>query len=165
MMQLLRPGFYVGQAFEIDEGMLTALKIKALCIDLDDTLMATGSCDIAEGYLRWLSNLKTQGFKMMICSNGTKARVARSAAILELEALAKAGKPSPYAFWQVFKHLGSSAQETLVIGDQLFTDILGAHLVGAPSALVTPLSPGRWHTRVIRKLEHHILKNEARSFK
>jgi len=87
------------------------------------------------------------------------AQLERERADLGVRAFALSGKPFGFAFRRALRALGSEARHTAMVGDQLFTDVLGANCAGMISILVTPLSPGRHaHTRAARQLERWVLK-------
>jgi hypothetical protein len=76
-----------------------------------------------------------------------------------VEGLALVGKPFSFAFARGLRRLKMSPSETAMVGDQLFTDVLGANLAGILSILVRPLTAGLLpHTRLTRRLEDLILK-------
>lgn len=136
--------------------------IRAVMVDLDDTLVASNSPDITSSFHDWVVGLKTAGVPLLILSNGHPQRVRQWSQTLEVPGLALVGKPFWFAFRRGLALLGTKAHETAMVGDQLFTDVLGANLAGLVSVLVTPLSPGSLpHTRAARKLEAAILKRRS----
>jgi uncharacterized protein len=104
------------------------------------------------------------GLGVAILSNGTLARVADLGATLGVPAIALAGKPFGFGFRRAMRHAGHHRRGTAMVGDQLFTDVLGARWAGMTSVLVTPLTPGRHaHTRVARRLERWVLAGGDRA--
>jgi uncharacterized protein len=156
---MLRPDAVVASVTEVTPDFLHARGVRAVMVDLDDTLLASGS-DLLEPLFRaWLETLRGAGVPVVILSNGTQTRVARWAQELGVVGLPLMGKPLARAFRQGLAELGTPAHETAMVGDQLFTDVLGANLVGMVSILVTPLSPGKLlHTRALRRLERVLLR-------
>jgi len=155
---LLRPDAIVSAVTDVTPAFLTQRGVRAVMVDLDDTLVASTSEVLEPPFRAWLETLREAGISVLILSNGERARVARWAEELEVVGLALVGKPLLPAFWRGLKALGARPRETAMIGDQLFTDVLGANLAGMTSVLVTPLSPGKlFHTRVLRSLEKRIL--------
>ncbi len=150
---MLKPTLQVKDVLEVNPRLLSSLGVQAICIDLDDTLVASNKQTIDARYKSWVEELKTANFSILILSNGSIARVRTWSQTLNIKGLSLVGKPLPFAFYRAFKHLGTPPAKTVVIGDQIFTDVLGANLVGAKSILVNPLSPGKRHTRILRKLE------------
>ncbi len=156
---MLRPDAVVTSVTEVTPDFLHTLGVRAVLVDLDDTLLAAGS-DLLEPLFKvWLESLRSAQVPVVILSNGTHARVTRWAQELGLEGLHLTGKPRGRAFRRGLDKLGTPAAETAMVGDQLFTDVLGANLAGMVSVLVTPLSPGKLlHTRVLRQLEKLLLR-------
>lgn len=128
-------------------------------VDLDDTLIASNSSEIGNDTRRWLAELRDNGLPVLLLSNGERGRVERCCDDLGIEGFHLAGKPFWWAFRRGLARLGRSPEETAMIGDQLFTDVLGANLTGMLSVLVRPLTPGKHiHTRAVRHLERRILR-------
>ena len=159
---MLRPDAVVTSVTEVTPDFLHALGVRAVLVDLDDTLLAAGSDLLEPLFTVWLESLRLAQIPVAILSNGAHARVVRWAAELGLEGLPLTGKPRGRAFRRGLEKLGTPARETAMVGDQLFTDVLGANRAGMVSVLVTPLSPGKLpHTRVLRHLEALLLKRFA----
>lgn len=161
---MFRPKLIVQGASELTPTVLGRCGVRAVMVDLDDTLVAVGG-HVLEPHLRsWLESLQAAYIPVLILSNGEKRRVARWSDTLGVPALGLCGKPFAFAFRRGLRLLGTSAGETAMVGDQLFTDVLGANLAGMVSILVTPLSGGGLpHTRAARGLERLILKNVRRN--
>jgi HAD superfamily phosphatase (TIGR01668 family) len=87
-------------------------------------------------------------------SNNFSERVAAVGAALDVPTVANALKPLPFGFLRALRMLGTARRETVVIGDQLFTDVLGAKVLGLHAVLTEPLVPKDFPlTRVLRLLE------------
>ena len=140
--------------------MLAAHGVTSLLVDLDDTLIPASSDEPAHGVFEWLDDLKAAGLAVAILSNGRRDRVARFAELADVPALALAGKPFARAFRRARALLGSPEPATMaMVGDQLFTDVVGARRAGMVSILIRPLSKGKLpHTRIARHLERMFLK-------
>ncbi len=161
---MLRPDVTVDAVHVVTAPWLQARGLQGLLVDLDDTLLSSSDeSPLDPRSEAWFNSLREAGIPVVILSNGEPARVAALAAQLGVEGLALAGKPFPIAFRRALRRLGVPADRTAMIGDQLFTDVLGANLAGMTSVLVTPLSAGKLpHTRVARMLERWILKGGGR---
>lgn len=139
--------------------------IRAVMVDLDDTLVASNSLDITSSFRDWVASLKEADVPLLILSNGHPQRVRQWSQTLDVPGLALVGKPFGFGFRRGLRLLGSQAHETAMVGDQLFTDVLGANLAGLVSVLVTPLSAGGLpHTRAARKLEAALLRRSEWPF-
>ena len=156
---VLRPTLLVETAADVDGDLLRSHGIRGVMVDLDDTLLASHEDDIPGANATWIRGLRDDGFRIVLLSNGEPARVARLAEVLDVPAFSLSGKPFPLAFRRGLSALDLPAGEVAMIGDQLFTDVVGANLAGMTSILVRPLSAGKWpHTRLARHLERLILR-------
>lgn len=159
-MNVFRPHEYYTSICEINLDRLKSEGREALIIDLDETLIPKDLEKFPPEILLWIRSAKEKGFKICITSNSfRKNRVKRLAQILSLPFLALALKPLPKAFKTALSTLGSSKENTVMIGDQLFTDILGANLYGIKSIFVKPLTPEKFILRKwMRNLEELFFK-------
>lgn len=156
---ILRPDAVVASVTAVTPEFLRERGVRAVLVDLDDTLLAAGSEDLEPHFKGWLELLRRADVPVVILSNGSQRRVARWARELDVVGLPLMGKPLRHAFARGLLQLGTPARETAMVGDQLFTDVLGANLAGMVSILVAPLSPGKLlHTRALRRLERIVLK-------
>lgn len=156
----LRPDVRAQSVSEVTPESLRARGIDGVLVDLDDTLMSSSASEPALGVLDWLTSLKSAGIGVAILSNGQRDRVAAFARLAGVPAIAMAGKPFASSFRRGLELLGQPpVARTAMIGDQLFTDVLGAKRAGLTTILVRPLSKGKLpHTRLARRLERMLLK-------
>lgn len=139
-MPLLWPTVSVHKITDITAEQLRAMGIKALILDADDTLSGHGEQALFPGVEEWLATMRASGCAMLIASNNFKKRVEPFAKKIGLPFISMALKPLPVGLWRSVRRLGAGRRETAMIGDQIFTDILGANLAGLRSFLVTPES-------------------------
>ena len=125
--------------FEITPNYLTAAGIRAVVLDIDNTLVTYGMPEPTEEIRQWIDSLRTADIAVSLASNNGKERVERFNATLGVFATYKSGKPSPRAVLATCDHFGITPTNTAVIGDQIFTDILCARRAGALAILVSPL--------------------------
>lgn len=159
-MNLLYPKFYLKNVKEIDIELLRNNNIKGLILDVDNTLIDVDK-KLLEGADEWCKNLKDQGIKICILSNTSHKEKAQDVADkLEIPFINFAKKPFKKGFYQAKELLGlERAEEIAVVGDQLFTDILGANRVGMIPILVKPVDDrDLWHTKIKRPLENMLIK-------
>jgi len=160
---VVRPDVQVETVADVTPGLLQELGIRGVLVDLDDTLVASNAETLSASAEAWLQDLLTAGLKVAILSNGERKRVRRLAERFGLPAFALVGKPFWFAFRRGLRALGTPAHATAMVGDQLFTDVLGANCAGLTSILVRPLTPGKLpHTRLARRLERRILTGGTR---
>jgi HAD superfamily phosphatase (TIGR01668 family) len=161
---LLRPTRLAEAIWEVDLDWLAGRGIRGLVLDLDNTLVDWQDTRVRPEVRGWLETARARGLGLCLASNAMRSgRVARMARELGLMPVAHAGKPFPAAFRRAMAALGTPASATCVIGDQLFTDMLGANWLGMTTVLVKPLgrreSP---HTRLIRLIERPMRRRWAR---
>jgi len=155
---MLRPDLHVASVTDVAVDWLRARGVRGLLIDADDTLVVRDAGPLGTEVRAWLAAVQAAGIGVALLSNGTPKRIAELAADLGVPAFALAGKPFGFAFRRGLRALGTEPAHTAMVGDQLFTDVLGANCAGLISILVTPLSPGRHaHTRAARRLERWVL--------
>lgn len=156
----IRPDLRAQSVSEVTPESLRSRGIEGVLVDLDDTLISSSATEPAQGVLEWLASLKAAGIAVAILSNGQRDRVAELAARAGVPGIAMAGKPFAWSFRRGLDLLGQPlVTRTAMIGDQLFTDVLGAKRAGLFTILVRPLSKGKLpHTRLARRLERMLLK-------
>lgn len=161
---MFAPDLHVTSVAQIDLAWLQARGVKGVLIDADDTLVPGDDGPVEPAALAWIDELRSAGLRVAILSNGTWGRIATLGQRLGLPAFAMAGKPFGFAFRRGLAALGTTPATTAMVGDQLFTDVLGARCAGLTSVLVAPLTPGRHaHTRVARRLERWVLAGGDRA--
>jgi len=138
---------------------LVKLKIKGLIIDVDNTITEWNSPELKQEVYDWFSQLKARNIRACIASNNSQARVIGIAKSLGIPAISKAGKPRRRSFLQAMQAINTLPEATAVIGDQLFTDILGGKRLGLYTILVKPINSKEFvGTRLMRQLEKIVLK-------
>jgi hypothetical protein len=159
VIKSLYPNKFVKTVYDIDCLDLKALGIRGLILDLDNTIIPRNSSVATDELKEWLKMLETEGLRACIVSNNWKQRVSSIAEQVELPLVARAAKPRRGAFKRAMKVLGTGKGETVVIGDQLFTDVFGGNMAGLHTILVVPMSDHEaFHTKILRRLERWIMK-------
>ncbi|NLO90284.1 MAG: YqeG family HAD IIIA-type phosphatase [Clostridia bacterium] len=154
MKGLLKPDLQVKSIFDIPLRELRKKGINSLIIDLDNTITQWNSLEISQEVFQWFEKIKHSGFKACLVSNNPGERVSLIAKALGIPSIPKAGKPRRKAFRQALKLLNSSLQETAVVGDQIFTDVLGGNRMGLYTVLVDPISSQEFiGTKIMRFFE------------
>ncbi len=124
-------------AISLDE--LTDAGVLGLIVDLDDTLVGHRQSYPDERDAAWIASAVERGIKVVIVSNNVHAWVQSVAGRLHVDFVHNALKPFPGGFGRALRLLGTKKPQTLVIGDQVFTDVLGASLLGLRTILTDPL--------------------------
>lgn len=153
------PKEYLNNILEINMDLLQKNNVKALILDVDNTLIDFYR-NILEGTEKWCEELKKQGIKMCILSNSNqKEKVEYVAKKLDLPYFNLATKPLKRGFKKAQKLLDVPNENIAVIGDQIFTDIIGANRCKMIPILVKPLAQKDiFITKLKRPLEEYIIK-------
>lgn len=153
------PDAYVASIFKIDYQALKRQGIKTLFFDLDNTIIGYDEKVLNDEQVTFLNTLKKE-FKLVIVSNTNKQRVRTAIQALDVPYVYHAKKPLKWGFKKALKMSASLKSETVLIGDQLMTDIFGAHRVGIQGILVQSVKrkSDRKITQFNRKLEKMMLK-------
>ncbi len=155
---ILYPKGYFNKVSEISIEYLKENNIKGLILDVDNTLIDYYR-NISEKTINWANMLKQNGIKMYILSNSNKKdKVKEVARKLNIENYSYfARKPLKSGFKKAKKILKLENNEIAVIGDQLFTDVLGANRVEMHSILVEPIEEKDiFVTLIKRPIENYI---------
>lgn len=138
-MAFFLPHALFHRAHDITPAYLRENGIKALILDVDNTLTGHGSQTLSPEITAWLDEMRAAGVPMMIVSNNMPRRVAPFAKSVGMEFRAFSCKPSPFGLAAACRALGVQKNEVALVGDQIFTDCLGANIHGIPMLLVEPM--------------------------
>ena len=135
--------------------------INALMLDVDNTLSTHHGTVLVDGLPEWLSKMQESGIKLIVVSNSKFKRIKPFAERIGLPFISLACKPLPFGYLKAIKRLGVGKEKVAIVGDQLFTDIIGANMLHIKSILVRPqkLESG-WSFKVRRHFERKILKDK-----
>ena len=167
-MSLLRPDDVIDSVLSVTPEFLARRGLRGLLLDLDNTLVPYGSYEeaAAAGMFHWARELRDSGIGLYLLSNATGRRAAFWLERLGFSGVGLAGKPHPRAYRRALAELGLPAHQTGMVGDQLFTDVLGGNLSGMHTILVRPIiSNALPHTRVARQLERLVLRRYGHDWK
>ncbi len=140
-MALFYPTIYRRRITDVTVERLQALGVRGVLLDVDNTLTTHDNPHLETAVTAWLEAMREAGFALTVVSNNSEERVRPFAQKIGLGYQAKAAKPLPCGYRRAAKKLGLSAKECVAIGDQIFTDILGANLAGMPCVLLEPIQP------------------------
>jgi len=159
MLERFFPDEIVDKIQDIDFNKLRSKGIKALILDIDNTLVPPFIKEADDGVIDWVKNVKDKGFELCIVSNATKKRVDRFNEKLGLKAIHRASKPMKSAFSKALDLLGFSADEVALVGEQIFTDVYGGNRMGMYTILVKPIDRREaLFVRLKRYPEKYIMK-------
>lgn len=158
-LNIFQPKLSLKNIYELTPAHLKTLKIKGIIIDFDNTLLSHKEHFVEPDIKKWLKTFQEQKFKICIVSNSYSRSKKKIAENLKIPFIWRAIKPKQKAFKQTMKMFKLSPKETAVIGDQLFTDVLGGNRLGLYTVLVAPISKNEFFgLKIVRILERFILK-------
>lgn len=135
-MKIFRPDFYLENIFSVTPDFCVNQGIKALLLDVDNTLCIFHTDYPLDGILDWIEKMQESGIKLYILSNAKGDRLKRFAEKVNLPYFYMSMKPLPFKIKKAVKNLNFKRSETALIGDQIFTDILGGNLAGTKTVLL-----------------------------
>jgi HAD superfamily phosphatase (TIGR01668 family) len=142
---------------------LAAWGIRGIIVDLDNTLVSYTEQTLAPEVAAWIAAALAADFRIVLLSNNFEERVAAIGSHLGVPTVSSALKPLPGGFLRARRALGTPRRQTVVIGDQLFTDVLGAKCAGLRAILTEPLVDRDFPlTRLLRALERLVLRRNGR---
>ena len=136
---LLTPDYMFKTFDEVTPEFLEALGIRALLIDIDNTLAPYEQPEPDDRIHQWFADLDAHGIRAALISNNHPPRVERFNKSLGLPAYPDSGKPKSSALLSAMKEMGSTPEDTAGLGDQLLTDALAAHRLDMISIIVPPI--------------------------
>lgn len=158
-MRLFKPDAYYVSVLDIDLDALRKSGVRGIVLDVDNTILPRTEREVPENLRAWVRGAVDAGFAICLLSNNWHERVVGAAELLELPFVGRALKPLPHGFVKARRQAGVRRRECVVIGDQSFTDVIGAHLAGMRALLVTPLvAQDLRHTKILRKLDRFFLR-------
>ena len=157
---MLKPNFIFKCITDISSEFLHNNNIKGLLLDVDNTMsVAHGNKTLRSGLAEWLSDMKENGIELIVLSNAKTVRARRFGDSVRLSVVGLAAKPLPFGYLKAVKALKLKRREVAIVGDQIFTDILGGRCVGVKTILLTPIKlEDGWSFKVRRYLEKGVYK-------
>lgn len=160
LLRLVTPHLCVESIRDLSAECLDRLGIKAMLLDVDCTLKRYRQEVPDESVVAWIRGLASQGIGVCLFSNGRPQRIGRVAERLGVPFVAQACKPLPWRCGAAIRCLGAKREQTAIVGDQIFADILAGRLAGLFTILVRPIHPEEepWFTRLKRPLEARLVR-------
>jgi hypothetical protein len=151
------PDAHVESVEQISAAWLKGWGVRGLVLDLDNTLVPWNTADVPGAVGAWVRSLTEAGIASCVLTNNYTRRATEVAELLKIPIIKAAFKPSPAAFRGALRVMTLPADQVAVVGDQLFTDVLGGKLVGMRAILVEPLSAREFFTtKFVRWLERPV---------
>lgn len=163
MSRFLIPDFVFDRFSDVTPAFLEKNRIGALLCDIDNTLSPYEDARPSSEVLLWAFQLSQSGVSIALISNNSAQRVEQYNSVLKVPAYADAKKPCRAPYFAAMQALGVPKARCAVLGDQLFTDVWSAQLVGIRSIVVPPIRDKKtFFFRFKRALETPFLKKYYR---
>lgn len=158
-MKVFKPHFEFEHFTDVSLDFLKEKNIHAIFSDLDSTLAAHDQLG-DDQFTKWHEQLEANGVKLIVVSNNSQGRVDRFTKPYNILGYGRCNKPVPSKIKRILGELGISSDNSIFLGDQLFTDVLCGKLLKMQTVLVKPLGEEHepWTVRWKRGLEASIKK-------
>ncbi|MED1468323.1 YqeG family HAD IIIA-type phosphatase [Bacillus salipaludis] len=140
MLKQFLPDEHVKSILDINPNELKKRGIKGIITDLDNTLVEWDRPNATPQLISWFDEMKKHNILVTIVSNNNEDRVKAFSDPLKIPFIFRARKPMGPAFQKAISQMGIKKEETVVIGDQLLTDVLGGNRSGIYTILVVPVA-------------------------
>lgn len=165
MLRIFYPKRIADSPYVIDYKELYKEGYRGIIFDIDNTLVEHGA-DASPQSISLMSKIKEIGLDICLISNNSEERVKRFNRDINVKYIYNAKKPAKKSFLKAIKLMGTTIENTVFVGDQLFTDIYGTNRIGMMSYFVKPIGPKEEIQIVLkRKLERIVLKHYRRDLK
>lgn len=156
MLSYFYPDLYLESAAGIDYQKFYQMGYRGLLFDIDNTLVRHGEPG-GDRIKEFFEKLRQVGFQTCLISNNKEPRVSAFAKEAGSQYISNAHKPFVKNYKEAMKRIGTTPENTLFIGDQLFTDVLGAKRCKIKSILVKPVHPKEELQIVIKRFPEKIV--------
>lgn len=140
MFKKFYPGEYLESAYGIDFEKLYQEGYRGIIFDIDNTLVPHGA-PADDRAKKLFAALKKLGYRCCLLSNNKEPRVKMFNDEVQVDYIFKAGKPKISGYERAMELMGTTRENTLFVGDQIFTDVYGANRAGIRTILTKPIHP------------------------
>ena len=160
LLKLFCPVARVDSVLDVPVAWISSRGFRGVVLDVDNTIVPWNTDDLSPEIAQWVESLKRAGLSVCIVSNsGGVRRVEELAKRLGIDCVTLAVKPSKRAFRMALEKMNVTPSETIGIGDQMFTDVLGGNRMGLSTVLVRPMVKRDFIlTKFVRLVERVMLK-------
>jgi uncharacterized protein len=140
-MKLLQPDVVLnGNVFCLTPNLIRHYGLKGLVLDIDDTIVAVKTTEVSEQLVTWLAEVRQECKIWLVTNNPQKQRISSIAASLDLPYIMSAAKPSIRKLRQAVDDMALPYNQVAMVGDRVFTDVLGGNRLGLLTILAQPIS-------------------------
>lgn len=147
------PDYIFPRLTDLSPAFLQQRGITLLLMDFDNTMLPYTTNVPTQELLDWLEGMKTAGITLCIVSNSHKARVPAFSEAYDVSCVIRAAKPGTRGIREAMERFGAKQLETALVGDQIYTDVLGAKRAGVTALIVKSI-----HNHTIWLKLRHLLE-------
>lgn len=162
ILQALTPDCVFDTIYEITPAFLCKHAIRGVLIDIDGTAASHRAALPEKQLYHYIASLQQAGIRAVFLSNNHAARVKKFSEAIGIPSISRAVKPLPFGFWKGAAVLQLPMKEIAVIGDQIFTDIIGGNCLGALTCQVRSIDCGEFWITVRCRLERVFIERGRR---
>lgn len=148
---MLLPKYIFSKLTDISPDFLRAHSIRLLLMDFDNTMLPYTTNEPSPELLQWMEEVQSAGIRLCIVSNSKRPRVPDFSKTYGIPCVIRAGKPGCRGIRRAMEQMG--VREAALVGDQIYTDVLGANRAGIPSIIVRSI-----HNHTIWLKLRHLLE-------
>ncbi|WP_268912959.1 YqeG family HAD IIIA-type phosphatase [Lentilactobacillus sp. SPB1-3] len=164
MISMFKPSWMFRDIYHVSPEFLAGNHIKYVLTDLDNTLIPWNQIAGDEKLAEWLKEMKKYGIKVIVVSNNSYSRIEHALVDYDVNFVSRALKPLTFGIDRAIRKYSLNRKETVMIGDQLMTDVFSANNSRINSILVKPLvnndSWTTWFNRFIERFVFQLLKKK-----
>ena len=135
----LLPRMMVPKLTDLTPELLQGQGIGLLLLDFDNTVLPYTSNEPQQALLDWFAEMKRAGIRLCVVSNSKKSRAIPLCEAQGIDIVLHAKKPFPKGIREALARFDAAPETAALVGDQIFTDVLGANCAGVRSILVKPI--------------------------
>lgn len=134
------PKYIFPKLTDISVDLLKQKEISLLLMDFDNTMLPYITNEPTKELLRWIQEMQGSGITLCIVSNSKKPRVPRFSEQYDVPCVTRARKPFPKGIYEALTRYQADKMHTALVGDQIYTDVLGANCAGIASIIVKSIN-------------------------
>lgn len=160
MRNIFAPDFFFRDIYQITPEFLCGLGVRGLIMDIDNTIVTYDDPEPTGPVSEWFEKIDGAGIKIAFVSNNGEARVRLFNEKTGYFASWKSKKPFPHKLRAAMRMMGTDKSSTMMVGDQIFTDIAAGKLAGVRTVLVEPIKDITTRFNLFkRRMERLVLGN------
>lgn len=164
MLKIFYPDEIADSAYHVDYNRLYKEGYRGVLFDIDNTLVEHGA-DANEKAIKLVTDLKKMGYGVCLISNNKEERVTRFNKDIQIDFIYDAKKPSRKNYRLAMERIGTNTNNTIFVGDQLFTDVWGAKRTGIKSFFVKPIAEREEIQIVLKRYLERVVLHSYRKHK